>query len=165
VTIPTTLPTKDLLAISLNNLEENCQSNPQLTFVWGTELAKAKRRVKDLKSLYKVACAELEKRIRQQPQAYDLDKVTDKAVEAVITTDNECRNRLDEQQQAEYEEDILKVFMEAVSDRREELGNLTKLHGQMYWCKPDVSVPEADRVATMKAASEKVSKPNFRKNK
>jgi hypothetical protein len=143
-------PKEETLEIRLDSLETACQNHPQQMFKWGVELAKAKKKTKVAKNDLKLCHARISRQVRFKPGDYALEKITDASVEAAVLDQQEyqdCQQRLID---VEYEEDVLKAFMDAMSDGREELGNLTKLHGQMYFSKPDTKLPEADRVKTMR---------------
>lgn len=130
-------PTKDLLAIDLNRLEECCQEQPQLMFLWGTQLAEARKAVKSAKNKVKLRAAKLDSEIRANPTDFGFERPTEKAVEYTITKDTEYQEELKDLIQLEYEEDVLDIFFKTLIDRRGELENLTKLFGQMYWSKPN----------------------------
>lgn len=130
-------PTKDLLEIDLNRLEECCQEQPQLMIVWGTKLVEARKAVKLAKNRIKLRAAKLDPEIRANPIDFGFEKISEKAIEYAIIKDLEYQEELKDLIQLEYEEDVLDIFFKTLVDRRGELENLTKLFGQMYWSKPN----------------------------
>lgn len=131
-------PTKDLLDIDLNRLEDEARVQPQRMYVWGTKLAEARKRAKEEKNRAELIHATLDKQVRSDPATFGIEKITEAAVKAAILEQNDYQNVLDSRIQAEYEEDILDAFVKALASRDRQIETLAKLHGQMYWSKPDV---------------------------
>lgn len=157
-------PNKDLLTVHLDRLEDDAKEQPQLMYDWGLELAKAKKKTKQCEKRVKLAKVAADKEAREDPLGtMGLDKTTEPAVKAYVEGNEEVVQCEQDVIDAEYEQDILYAFVESLRDRREEIGNLTKLHGQMYWSKPDgVSQPtEQQRIAATQAASQPPKKRRF----
>jgi hypothetical protein len=133
------LPTKDLLTIHADRLDEDCDSNPKLAFEWGEALAEARKNTSLAKNNLKLIAAELDNDIRSNPAKFDLEKATDKAVEACVLTQICYQNAQQELIDAEYEEAVLQAFVFAVSDRKQQITNRANLHGQQYWSKPNMT--------------------------
>ena len=66
----------------------------------------------------KIAKAELALDIRDNPDDYDLEKVTDAAVNACVESNEDIANLQKEVQNATYELDILNGTSQALADRR-----------------------------------------------
>lgn len=160
----TTEPSRDLLAINLNRLEDECKDQPQLMFTWGQELAKARRVSKAAKNRMKLAEVAADKAAREDPFAtMGIAKTTEPAIKAYVAGDEEYRQCQQDLIDSEYEEDVLAAFVESLRDRREQLGNEVKLHGQMYWSKPDTNAAPTDqqRMNATQAASKAATKRRF----
>jgi hypothetical protein len=155
-------PDERVLDISLDKLEEDCQRQPQLLFIWGTKLAQVKKDAKVAKNNLKMTAAKLDKEIRADPDSKGLEKITEKAVELCILDQPEYQDAQAILLEAEYEEDVLQAFVSALYDKSGELEKLIKLHGQMYWSKPDTSGSpksnDAARTAQMQATAKTVGK-------
>lgn len=153
-------PNKDLLKINLNRLEEECAGQSQLMAEWGEILADAKRKSKDLRKALKLLTAQISLNVRRDPAEFGLARATDDSVKEVVTTQDEVQNLQDQVIQAEYEEEILDSFVWSIVDRKAQLENLVKLHGQMYWSKPDTSSEETSqsRIAAMQTANKSLGK-------
>ena len=129
----------DLLEVRLEHLEEDCAGQSQLMREWGFHKAKAIRAVKDLKKELKLKAAHVGRDVRTNPAEFGLEKATEKAVEEVCLLDADYQDLQDQLIQAEYEEDLLGAFVDAIKDRRDQLRNEVILFGQMYFSKPDTS--------------------------
>lgn len=146
-------PDPDLLTIRRNNLDRDCQGHPKLAFEWGENLAGAIKRVKELKNQLKVIAAEIERRVRLQPNKFLLDRVTEKALETITFLDKDYQEVQERLVEAEYEENILQAFVYALMDRKESLKSMTALHGQQYWSKPLQSSKEEQAVRARESAT------------
>ena len=130
-------PDKAALEIHLNKLEVDCQELPQQIYHWGVELAKASKRVKELKNSLKLNYADTASHIRRNPAAYGLDKITEGAIDQCVLRDSTYQHIQNQVIEAEYDEDVLEAFVKGgLADKKSELENMVKLHGQMYWSKP-----------------------------
>lgn len=148
---------KNVLLINRNSLDEECAHQPQLLFEWGEALARASLRAKEAKNRLKVVEAEIAMDVRSAPQKYGLDKITESSVAATVLLQPQYEAAHKELITAEYEEELLSQMVKALSDRRSELENLVRLHGQMYWSKPDTTATtQEDREAAMRGAGSKV---------
>lgn len=124
-----------LLGIDPNNLDVNCQNNPRQVRYWGRLYAKAKRAAQDAGNAVKLVKAEVRSAIRADPASYGIDKVTVDAIDDAMTVDGRYRDALDVQVQADYEEAMLKAEVDGLKDRGERLGDMVKLHGQLYFAR------------------------------
>jgi hypothetical protein len=132
-----TEPDKDLLAIHQGSLEVDCEGQPQRMFLWGQELAKARKESKRCKNRLKLVYAEIDKEVRENPGEFSLDKVTEKAVEACVLQHPEYQKMQTDLIEAEYSEDILDSFVKSLHERGDMIRGMISLHGQQYWSKPD----------------------------
>jgi hypothetical protein len=154
-------PDINVLAIRLDRLEEDCASQPQLVFLWGKELAAAKKRTAEAHNRMKLVAAEIGSEVRANPGRFGLMKVTEDGVKEAVLQTEDYRVAFDEHLVCEEEENILSAFVEALRDRRQMLTNEVSLHGQMYWAKPSVPT-ETERKRDMAEAGERVRR-NSRK--
>lgn len=132
-------PAKTLLAIRPNELDKDCNRNPQMAYHFGTKLAEAQKRVTTLEKSLKLRKAQVILAVHKDPAGYGLVKATELLMESVVETDEEYMRMQKDLIQAEYERDILKQFVLAIADRKQEIENMVYLFGQMYWSKPTIS--------------------------
>lgn len=134
-----------LLTIDLTRLEENCAEQTVLMRQWGDKLAVARRKVSMEEAKLKVVKSEMANKMRQRPDAYGLTKDTDKVIDDAVQASREWQAQNLAIIEAEYQRDLIKSMVDALNDRRTELENCVKLHGQMYFAKPDTSGQEKRR--------------------
>jgi len=132
---------KNELTINLNHLERACQKQPQLLQKWGSNKAELTKKRKNKENELKIKKAEKCREIRRNPRAFGLDKVTEKALDDICLLDLTIQKIIRDLHELEYEEDMSDIMVKSLQDRRTQLENLVKLHGQMYWSKPNVNKP------------------------
>lgn len=140
-------PSEQTLRIRKNFLDEEASQQPQLMFLWGTELALAREKVQSCKNRLKLRGAEVTLQARSRPQAFGFEKMTDSVAESLVLTDVAYQEIQEELLQAEKDEGVLDAFVKALVDRKSEIQNLTQLHGQQFWSKVTVNkeaMTEAD---------------------
>ena len=121
------------------NLEKEWSKLPLLSREWTKKLARAELELSEAKDNMKYVTAKLAKDIRENPDNYDLSKVTDKSVEQYIPLQKAYRDALDEINQCKYNVDIIDSMVQAIQDKRRALENEVKLYGLQYWDSPNVS--------------------------
>lgn len=139
------------LSIDLCRLEEECISNPVMMREWSDKLADAKREAAHVEAQLKLTYAELMKKIRQRPDAYGVDKVTEESVKAAILCHDDHKIAVAAVIDADHAVDILKGMTESIHERGKQLTNACALHGQQYWSRPraDQETQEGIRTSTM----------------
>lgn len=142
-----------ILDIDLSRLEDDCREQSKLLRQWGYKLAKAKRVLNDAEKKLKVTKAEVARAVRSRPEAHGVNSTTIDNVNDAVMVNKEYKAVWDEQIEAQYQVDMIQSMVNALHDRRTELENIVKLHGQMYWSKPNTS-----DVDTMSAAAKKVKR-------
>lgn len=147
------VPDKKLLEIHENALEKDCTDHPRKVFLWGQELARIRKETKLAKHNLKLMSAQLNRDIRQNPIHFGLEKTTEAAIEATIIGEATYQAAQTDLIDAEYEEEVLEAFVEALRDYKDELRNMVLLHGQQYWSKPDTTVDS--RAEAMKRTTNK----------
>lgn len=124
--------------IDENALDIEFLEQPSLMTRYSQLLADA-RRDRDLaKEALELAKAEINLDIRDNPEKYGLEKVTDKAVEACILMEDSYKEAQKEFNDANYEVNLLFGVVSAIDHRKSALENLVKLHGQNYFAGPQV---------------------------
>lgn len=89
-----------------------------------------------LKEKLDLVRAELDAEIRQDPEKFELAKITEGAVSNLILTQSRYKEALEEYLQARYEADVAKGAVNAFDARKTALENLVKLFGQQYFAGP-----------------------------
>lgn len=126
-----------ILEIHLDRLEMDGAEQPKLTFEWSSALAGARRATKKVKNALKLKYAELSLSIRQDPQEFGFEKVTEGTIDSLVLVQKDYQELQGELVQAEFEEDNIGAMVEALRDRRAQIGHEVQLYNGMYWSKPD----------------------------
>ncbi len=95
------------------------------------ELDKAKERLE-------IVRAELDKKIRVEPEEYGIAKVTETVVANIILMQQEYKDAQKEVLDAKYEFDIARAAVSAIHGRKDALENLVRLHGMQYFAGPNM---------------------------
>jgi hypothetical protein len=98
--------------------------------------AEARRNLDEAKQALDIIKAEIDKDIREKPSEYGLEKVTDKAIDAIILNEKEYQVVWNKFLDMKYEADMASNAVVAMNQRKEALENLVKLHGQSYFAGP-----------------------------
>ncbi len=142
---------------------------PELMLKYTDLQARAKKEVARLKEKVLVVAAEITKAVREDPESYGLDKVTEKGIESVVASEKEYREVLKEQREAQYELDMLYGATTAVDHRRSALENMVKLLGQQYYAGPkaprNIGHERQAREALQKEVDKKISFGKRRRRK
>lgn len=100
--------------------------------------ADARKAVDDTKAQLDIVEAELDKEIRNNPEKFDLPKITESAIKSAILVNENYINAKDEYSQAQYELNMAQAAVRAIYAKKDALENLVRLHGQQYFAGPSV---------------------------
>lgn len=124
--------------IDENALDIEFLEQPSLMARYSKMLADA-RLEKDLaKERLELVKAEISLDIRDNPDKYALEKVTDKAVEACVLAEDSYKDAQKEYNDANYEVNLFQGVVNAIEHRKSALENLVRLYGQQYFAGPQV---------------------------
>lgn len=139
------------LAIDPMLLDEEWLKQPGLFMKYSVLAAEAQKRRDQAKEKLDVVRAELDHKIRIEPEKYGLDKSTDKAVEATIPTQQEYRDASRELVDASFEVNIVQSAVRAFDHRRSALENEVKLWLGSYFSGPKAprDIPGGKRIVDM----------------
>lgn len=124
------------LEIDMFQLHKEWANQPKLYRRYARKLAKAEKRSVQAEAGLKLAYAQSGEKIRDDPEAYNMRKVTDAAVEEKIYTMKQYQDAVEENAQAKYNMHLLRGTCEALRERRDALENLVKLHFGDYFAEP-----------------------------
>lgn len=129
---------EDDMHIDENALDVEFLEQPTLMARYARLLAEA-RRDRDLaKEALDLTKAEINLDIRDNPDKYNLTKITVDAVEACVLMEDSYKEAVKEYNDANYEVNVLQGVVNAVEHRKSALENLVKLHGQQYFAGPKI---------------------------
>ncbi len=124
------------VAIDENSLDIEWLQQASLTMEYARHQAHCQRLLNKKKEQINVKKAELDRDIRTNPDNYDLDKVTESAIQAAIITNKEYQQLQAEYIELNYDYEMAFSAVQALQSKKVALENLVKLHGQQYFAGP-----------------------------
>jgi hypothetical protein len=129
---------------------------PSLLMRYARNAAECRMEVDRAKELVDVTKAKLDKKIRNDPEAYHVEKVTETAVQAAIISHKDFQAANDSYLTAKFEADIAQGAVNAINQRKDALENLVRLHGLQYFAGPRIP-RDLSKEAMAKAQQKKVN--------
>lgn len=126
------------MKIDPNALDVEWLEQPNLMMKYGRIAAQTKVDMDMAKEKLEVVKAELDKDIRLNPEKYDIAKLTESVVTNTIILQPEYKEASEVYIKASYEFNMARYAVQAISDRKDALENLVKLHGMQYFAGPSV---------------------------
>lgn len=142
--------------IDKNRLDDEWLNQPKSYFKWAVQLEDARDDLETAKSEFDVVKSEVDLAIRTDPDDYNLPKVTDKSVAAVMISQPEYKEAQQAMFEAKYRVGIVQAAVISFDHRKKALEKLVDLHGQKYFASPRASEKS-------KEAMEKVEKRSIRR--
>lgn len=126
------------MEIDETGLDVEWLSQPRLTMKYAKHAAETKRLADMAKEKLEVIKSTLDLAIRTDPAAYGVTKITESAIQSVITLSPEYQKVNQDAIDARYEQDMARYATQAVNDRKDALENLVRLHGVQYFAGPRI---------------------------
>jgi len=104
--------------------------------------------------------AELDKKIRSDPDKYGLDKVTDNSVKNAIIREEEYQDAKAEALNAKYDYEIAKGFVQSMEQKKSALEGLVKLFINSYFAGPSIPRDLSRELLEKKTKEERSKKTN-----
>lgn len=138
------------LKIDRYNLEEELIRQPQLYMTWAIKAANASVEKEEAKSRLEVAKADIDKRIRNNPEKYGYHdgKATESAIKLEIAKHPKIKRRNKQYLEALRDEKIMTEAKNAFQHRKKMLESLVQLNVQLHFAEP--KVPLSGREATFR---------------
>ena len=127
-----------ILSIDENRLEVECGNHALLYYQYATELAEARLACDTAKAELDVVSAELDAAIRDDPDAYDLPKLTEGSVKNCILLQGEYQTALGAYHGVLAAVRMLEALVKALEHRRSALKNLVELRLANYYAEPSL---------------------------
>lgn len=124
------------IAIDETALEIEWLEQATLFMKYAKNAAEARRTLDQVKESLDIVKAEMDKKIREHPEKFKIEKVTEAVISAAILRSDEFSEANQKYIDAKYELDIAQAAVSAMNQRKEALENLVKLHGQSYFAGP-----------------------------
>jgi hypothetical protein len=126
------------LSIDDTALDLCIQDQPQLMMKYCINSAEAQQMMDLAKEKLEFPRSELDQAIRQSPDTFGIEKITDKVVENTIPLQESYKKASKEYIDAKFEFNTAKGAVEACSQRKDALEQLIKLYGLNYFAGPKV---------------------------
>ena len=147
------------IEIDENSLDIEWLDQPKKMLKYAKHAAQMRRELDISKQNLDIAKSEADKKIRNNPEKYKIEKVTENTVAAAIIIESGYKTAYEEYLEAKYESEMASNALTAFEQRKSALENLVKLHGQQYFSGP--SVPrdlQWEREEKQKAVNQKLGK-------
>lgn len=133
--------TPDVFAIDKYKLDEELVKQPRLYGEYALKLADAREEYERAKARRDVIEAELDQDVRNNPSEYGIAKVTEGAVEKMVTAHKRMIAATEKMITLKHQVDILFAMVTALEHRKTALEQLCYLHGRDYFAKPLMPAP------------------------
>ena len=138
---------KNDLEIDRNNLEIEWEKQASLYFFYAEQSADAIEEQAKAKDAIDLVEAQLDKDIRDDPGAFELDKLTETRIKSTIWLQAEYREAKTILIDCTKTANVLKSILQAFDHKKSALENLSKLFLSNYYAEPVVSDKTKGRVA------------------
>jgi hypothetical protein len=153
-------PLKSFMDIDQNRLDESWLDQPKLYLKYATKLADAKLDYDEAKARLDVTKAEIELKVREDPEKFAVKKVTEAVIESTVVADETVQEAQKEVNLSKHRVNILEAAVNALEHRKRTLENLVTLHGQSYFATP--SAKGAGREAREEMVKKRVASKGVR---
>jgi len=125
------------ISINPDALDVEWTRQAQTFFKYAELTAKARDKMDRIKETLDVKDAQLGLKIRSNPAAHGLEKVTEASVQALLLIDKDRMLTSENLASAKYELEILIAAVRALDQKKAALENLVRLQGQNYFAGPE----------------------------
>lgn len=125
-----------ILLIDENALDKEWLRQPKLFFEHAHDLADQRDIYERKKRSLELERANLDKAIRDDPEAFGLTKLTENLVTNTIIRQESFIQKQDKLNEAKYELDLAQAIVTSLDQKKAALENLVRLHGQNYFSTP-----------------------------
>lgn len=124
------------LTVDENNLLNEWKGQAALMLEYGTLLADAMQEEDEAKAALAVKAAELERDIRSDPGAYDVERITETAVAAAIPVQPDHAVAMKKLNKARHGVRVLRAAVDALAHRKSTLQGMTDLWLRQWYADP-----------------------------
>ena len=125
--------------ISSDDLDIECLDQPTLMLKYGKHKAEMDKELALEKEKLDLVKAEIDKKIREVPEDFGITtKITETVITNTILANEDYRKAYKKYLDANYEHNVARSAVDAVSQRKDMLEALIRLHGQQYFAGPKV---------------------------
>lgn len=124
--------------IDERSLDVECLEQASLMVKYSQKLAEARMERDLAKEALDLLRAEIDLNIRDDPEAFNLTKVTEAAITNRILQEEDYQDAQRTYNNANYEVNLLQGVVSAIEQRKSMLEKLVQLHGQQYFAGPAI---------------------------
>ena len=156
------------IKIDVDALDIECADQAVTFMRYAKHAAQMRKELDEAKQALDIEKAGLDGRIRKNPENYDIEKVTEGAIQSSILNNLHYQELYQRFLDVKYETDMSQSAVIAFNQKKDMLETLVKLHGQSYFAGP--SVPRdlsKEREQKQKQSGERTGRiaRNLRRNK
>lgn len=129
---------EDDIRIDESQLEMEWLEQPTLMFKYAKLVADFRRKFDLAKEELDLVKADLDKEVRTNPDKFGIEKITETVVSNTIIALKKYRDTNEKLLNAKYDLDVAQAAVVSISQRKDALENLVRLHGQQYFAGPKV---------------------------
>ena len=111
---------------------------PTLMFRYASKVAEASKVWDNAKERLSIVRADLDKQIRDFPEKYGIEKITETVVSNTILKQSEYQQANQDVIDTQYDFNIARAAVTALENKKVALENLVKLYGQQYFAGPNL---------------------------
>ena len=126
------------MTIDVNALDVEWAGQARLMLQYAKHAAKTRLEVEQVKEKLDILRAELDMKIRVDPEKFGIVKLTESVVSSTIITQKEYVTTNEEYLLIQYENNMAQGAVKALDGKKTALENLVKLHEQQYFAGPSV---------------------------
>ena len=126
------------MTIDPDALDVEWIEQPRLMLRYAQHASKLKMEVERAKEKLDIIRADLDKKVRLNPEKFGIVKLTESVISSTIITQEEFITGNEEFLEVAYEANMAQGALRALEGKKAALENLVKLHGQQYFAGPSV---------------------------
>ena len=126
------------LKIDVDALDIECADQASTFMQYAKNAAQMRKELDESKQALDIEKAGLDGRIRKNPENYDIEKVTEGAIQSSILNNKRYQELYQKFLDVKYETDMAQSAVIAFNQKKDMLETLVKLHGQSYFAGPSV---------------------------
>jgi hypothetical protein len=127
---------ESLIDIDKTRLDDESEDQPRKVWMYGKMFAKAMKLLNEAQAELKVAEADVDSAIREDPGDYGLEKITEAGVKRAILRSKEYQMALKQMNEAEYRVGMLNAANKTLDHRRTSLTMLNSQDERSYFSRP-----------------------------
>lgn len=128
-----------VVLIDEDHLDKECIAMPAAYLSYAKLQADLNHEVAELKASLAVVEADVGRKIRQNPDVYGIEKITEASVSEALAIHKDCRVARSKYRKAQYDHELAQAVVNALEHKKRSLTLLVELHGLGYFASPRLS--------------------------